>query len=204
MLFADTMAIFFVVLGVLIAFPSLWLLHSALFPEFVKSNRAVFERSLWKPFLLAIPFAAASVFFIVVVGKLPASVGQICGVLSFSLIMLFANAGVSGLASMLGSRLASPADVERPWKATLRGGLVLAFSCLLPLLGWFILMPCSVLLGLGASIISCFSAFKKKRTADKLAADPASINSVKLAIVASESAAAATLCGEAAVSELSI
>ena len=204
MLFADTMAIFFVVLGVLIAFPSLWLLHSALFPDFVKSNRALLERSLWKPFLLAIPFAAASVFFIALVGKLPGSFGQISGVLSFSLIMLFANAGVSGLASMLGARLASPVDLERPWKGTLRGGLVLAFSCLLPLLGWFIVMPCSVLLGLGASLITVFGALRKKKGKAIESEESTTAGNVKLAIVGSDLASAAAVPAAPAASSEAI
>lgn len=190
MLFADTMAIFFVVLGFLIAFPSLWLLHSALFPQFVRSSRNVLERSLWKPFLLAIPFAAVAVFFVVLVGKLPASFGQISGVLSFSLIMLFANAGISGLASMLGSRLSSPVDQERPWKGIIRGGLVLAFSCLLPLLGWFILLPCSILLGLGASIITVFSAIRNRKEIPISVDDNGSAGNVKLAIVGADAATA--------------
>jgi hypothetical protein len=120
--------------------------------------------------------------------------------------MLFANSGVSGLASMLGARLASPVDLERPWKGTLRGGLVLAFSCLLPLLGWFIVMPCSVLLGLGASLVTLFGALRRKKKQALESEDSTTSGNVKLAIVGSDLAAStvAAAGSEALRSEASL
>ncbi|MBX9723516.1 MAG: hypothetical protein K2X81_19075, partial [Candidatus Obscuribacterales bacterium] len=132
MLFADTMAIFFVVIGFLIAFPSLWLFCSGLWPAFVQRTTDAVEKGFWKSFLIGIPITVLSVVLVVVVGKLPGSIGQIGGILAFSLLMLFAQTGVAGLAGLLGRRLRSPADIERPWKGTLRGGIVLSLSYLLP------------------------------------------------------------------------
>ncbi len=91
MLFADTMAIFFVVIGFLIAFPSLWLFCSGLWPAFVQRTTDAVEKGFWKSFLIGIPITVLSVVLVVVVGKLPASFGQIGGILVFSLLMLFAQ-----------------------------------------------------------------------------------------------------------------
>jgi hypothetical protein len=166
-LFADTMAIFFVVLGFLIAFPSLWLLCRALWPEFVQGNTKAVKNGLLKSFLIGIPVTLLFVFLIIVIGKLPASFGQIGGILTFSLLMLFAQAGVSGLATHLGHRLKSPADEDRPWKATLRGGTVLVLSYLLPLLGWFLLLPASIIIGAGSSMRTLCAGKKNRPQADR-------------------------------------
>jgi hypothetical protein len=56
--------------------------------------------------------------------------------------------GVSALARHVGSRLASPSDPA--WKPHLRGGIVLALSFLVPLLGWLLLFPIALILGAGA------------------------------------------------------
>ncbi len=162
MLLADTMAIFFVILGLLIAFPSLWLLCSGLWPAFVSESCQLFEKGILKSFFIGIPVTAASVFIIAALGKLPASFGQIGGILSFSLLMLCAQSGLAGLAMLLGRRLKSPVDQERPWKGTLRGGVVLALSYLLPLLGWFLILPASVIIGIGSSARVCFNRIAKK------------------------------------------
>lgn len=161
MLFADTMAIFFVVLGVLIAFPSLWLLCSGLFPNFVLRTELAVHKGYWKSFFIGIPVIALSVILVAAVGKLPATFGQIGGILCFSFLMFFAQTGVAGLATHVGKRLRSPADIERPWKATLRGGIVLVLSYLLPLLGWFFILPLSLIIGAGSSARACFGGKAK-------------------------------------------
>ena len=151
MLLADTMAIFFVVLGLLITFPCLWLLCSAIWPRWVEQNYEAVERGVFKSFFIGIPVVAVAVVIVAVLGKLPASAGQIGGIMSFSFLMVFAQTGVAGLAKLIGRRLESPADLERPWKGTLRGGIVLVLSYLLPLVGWFLLLPGSIIVGAGSA-----------------------------------------------------
>jgi len=61
---------------------------------------------------------------------------------------------VAGLVTGIGKRLATPIDSEQPWRATLRGGIVLELSFLLPILGWFVILPISVTIGCGAACIA--------------------------------------------------
>jgi hypothetical protein len=172
MLFADTMAIFFVVIGFLIAFPALWLFCSGIWPAFVQRTADAVEKGLWKSFLIGIPITALFTFLIAIVGKLPASIGQIGGIVLFSLLMLFAQCGVAGVATLLGRRLKSPADIERPWKGNLRGGIVLSLSYLLPLVGWFLILPASIIIGAGSATRACFV---RKAKAVKTAVEPETI-----------------------------
>jgi len=76
--------------------------------------------------------------------------------------LMVANCGVAGLVSVVGERLASPPgnmDSPQPWRATLRGGAALGLASLLPILGWFVIFPASVMVGCGASLISLLRTF---------------------------------------------
>ncbi|MBX9568562.1 MAG: hypothetical protein K2X77_06675 [Candidatus Obscuribacterales bacterium] len=159
MLFADTMAIFFVILGLLLAFPSLWLFCRALWPEQVARTT---ETVGLKSFFVGVPVTAVAVVVVIVVGKLPASAGQIGGVIAFSALLLFAQIGVAGIATHIGNRLPSPVDKDKPWRVTLRGGIILALTYLLPLLGWFLIIPVSVITGAGSATRALFPRKKAK------------------------------------------
>lgn len=172
MLFADTMAIFFVIVGLLLTFPSIWLLCRGLWPGRVQRASEVVGM---KSFFIGLPITALAVFIVIVAGKIPGPPGQIAGVLSFSALFLFAQVGVSGIATHLGRRLSSPVDEEKPWRATLRGGIILVLSYLLPLVGWFLILPVSIITGAGAAACSLWlrRAMTAKITTDS--ATPAQV-----------------------------
>jgi hypothetical protein len=68
----------------------------------------------------------------------------------------FALCGSAGVALAIGEGLPSPADAERPWKAIIRGWVVLSLASLLPVLGWFFVLPIALLMGFGAALVSLF------------------------------------------------
>jgi hypothetical protein len=151
MLMADTLAIFLSVLGMLLACPGLWLLCRGLWPQTVEQTAHDCRKTLWKPFLVGIPITALTVFVVALISKLPGSLGGISAVATVCLFITYASTGVTGLATVIGERLPSPADTRCPWKATIRGGVVLELSYLLPILGWFLLLPASIIIGAGAT-----------------------------------------------------
>ncbi|MDX2032107.1 MAG: hypothetical protein SF339_15645 [Blastocatellia bacterium] len=153
MLMADTMAIFFVILGFLLAFPGLWLLCRGLWPRVVADSRDVCERGLFRPFLIGLPAAMGVTFVAALLGNL-ATPGKIAATTWVCFFLVVANCGVAGLATLIGARLAAPIDAAQAWRATLRGGIVLELSYLLPILGWFGLLPISLAIGLGAMALS--------------------------------------------------
>lgn len=157
MLMADTMAIFFVVLGLMLAFPGLWLLCRSLWPRMVAEATARCDAGLLKPFLAGLPLTALMILLVVVLGNLLGPLGKIAAASVVSLYLIFAHIGVAGLATCIGQRLASPKDAEQSWRATLRGGLILELPYLLPILGWFGLLPISIIIGCGAATLSLLS-----------------------------------------------
>ena len=158
MLMADTMAIFFVILGLLLAFPGLWLLCRGLWPRAVANSAAVCGRGLIKPFVAGLPVTVVMIFAAAALGNLGPP-GKIIAALTICLFLMFANCGVAGLTAVVGQKLASSVDSEQPWRATLRGGVALMLASLLPILGWFVIFPVSMIIGCGASLVSLLGSF---------------------------------------------
>lgn len=157
MLMADTMAIFFVILGLMLAFPGLWLLCRGLWPQMVAEATTRCHKGMLKLFLTGLPLTVLMIFVVVVLSKVFGPVGKIAAASIVCLYMVFAHIGVAGLATCIGQRLASPADAEQQWRATLRGGIILELPYLLPILGWFGILPISIIIGCGAATLSLLS-----------------------------------------------
>ena len=165
MLMADTMAIFFVILGLLLAFPGLWVLCRGLWPRAVAKAAAVCGKGLIKPFLAGLPCAAVMIFAAAVLGNFGPA-GKIAAVATVCLYLMIANCGVAGLVTVVGERLAEPSgniDSQQPWRATLRGGIALGLASLLPILGWFVILPVAVIIGCGANLLSLLRAVAAPR-----------------------------------------
>jgi hypothetical protein len=166
MLMADTMAIFFVILGFMLAFPALWLLSLGLWPRAVNEAADSCSRGLVKPFLAGLPLTLLMIIIAASLKKIPGALGNIAAIGATCLYMIFAHAGVAGLATCIGRRLSSPVDGDRPWRATLRGGIVLELPFLLPLLGWFVILPAAIIIGCGATTVSLLRRAFVKSTAE--------------------------------------
>src|SRR5262249_13206616 len=157
MLMADTMAIFFVILGLLLALPGLWVLCRGLWPREVAKAAAVCGEGLIKPFLAGAPITAVMIFVAAVLGNFGPA-GKIAAVATICLYLMIANCGVAGLVTVVGERLAGPSgniDPQQPWRATLRGGVALGLASLLPILGWFLILRVVVICACGAKRLSC-------------------------------------------------
>jgi hypothetical protein len=165
MLMADTMAIFFVILGLLLAFPGLWVLCRGLWPRAVAKAAAVCGKGLIKPFLAGLPLTAMMIFAAAALGNLGPA-GKIAAVATVCLYMMVANCGVAGLVTVVGERLAGHSgatDSQQPWRATLRGGVAFGLASLLPILGWFVILPAAVIIGCGANLLSFLRALAASR-----------------------------------------
>jgi hypothetical protein len=65
--------------------------------------------------------------------------------------------GLATVSRFVGERMPSPADDGRPWRATLRGGVTCALAFVVPIVGWFLVLPASAVMGLGAVALSFFA-----------------------------------------------
>jgi hypothetical protein len=117
------------------------------------------------PFLVGIPISVLAFFATAFTSN---GLGQAGGFVSIAIVclyVLFASVGIAGLTTSIGSRLPSPADIERPWQATIRGSIVLELAFLLPLLGWFMLLPAALIIGSGAALRSIIKGMRRPKAA---------------------------------------
>lgn len=162
MLMADTMSIFFVILGMMLALPGLWLLCRGLWPEAVAAAADRCQKGLWSSFIAGLPITIIMVVIAMVLFKVLGPVGKVAGIGVICLYMLQAHTGVSGLVTSIGRRLvAPPLDEQRPWRTTLRGGVALELAYLLPFLGWFVILPVSIVIGSGAANLALLSKLRQ-------------------------------------------
>lgn len=160
---ADTMAIFFTVLGLMLATPGLWLLCRGLWPDLVTESAVHCRRRMITPFFIGLPIAVFAFITVMFLSKLPQPFAAITIIGLLCSVLIYAHIGVTAIASILGERLPSPADKDRPWNATVRGGIVLELSYLLPVIGWFFILPISLIIGAGLTTRSLISTAKKSR-----------------------------------------
>ena len=154
MLLADTMAIFLVVLGFMLALPGLWLLCRGLWPNRVNRAALTCGKSLYRPFLVGLPVTLVAIVLALASKSMPGPLGSIWAGAIICLYLMQASVGVAGLATCIGERLASATDTGRAWRATMRGSTVLVLTYLLPILGWFVIIPASFIVGSGSAALS--------------------------------------------------
>ena len=152
MLMADVFSIALSIIGFLVSLQGLWLLSRALWPMRVGESAHRCRGRLWLLFLAGLPITFLMVVAAVGLSKIGG--GQAFSFLVIALWFIWANIGVAGLATHIGQRLPSPVDRDRPWKATLRGGVALELAYVVPIVGWVGLMPISWVIGAGAATMS--------------------------------------------------
>ena len=80
MLMADTMSIFFVILGMLLAFSGLWLLCRGLWPDAVAAAADRCGKRLWSSFLAGLPVTIVMIVLTKTLFNVLGPVGKIAGV----------------------------------------------------------------------------------------------------------------------------
>lgn len=153
MIMADVFKILFIILGFLITIVAYWLLFEALFRPLIKRASLAYETH---PYRVVIVGAIVGVpIFLASAGLLKSAAGlKLLGAVLMSALVLLALMGSTGLARLVGARLASATDTSYPWRRVLRGGVVLSITFVLPIVGWFFVLPLTLASGVGALIVS--------------------------------------------------
>lgn len=152
---ANVLVWFFITVALWVMFISYWLAACGLFPKMVSRC----DEALAKPLrhcLLGLLVTVVPLFLGVAALKaLPAALKWI-GLLLIALPVLAGLFGSAGLARRIGRGLPTPADEAQPWRAVLRGGIVLSLTFLLPVIGQVLLIPLTIATGAGLCAVSLF------------------------------------------------
>ena len=150
---ADILKIVFIVVGILAIYVNYWLLAEALFPALVERASRQYANPL-KLTLVGFATALLPVILGLILANQPHPMIKVAGLTLVIVPGMVGLAGSSGLALRIGIGLNSPLDATQPWRRVLRGGIVLACSFLLPVVGWVILPLWVLVSGLGAFVLA--------------------------------------------------
>jgi len=164
MIMADILKILLLVLGILLIYVSYWLLAEALFPALVERACRQYARP-FKITFFGIAVALVPVVLGLILSNLPNPIFKLAGITLLVVPAMLGLAGSAGLTLRIGAGLRSPVDETQPWRRVLRGGIVLALSFLLPVVGWFIIPLWALVSGLGALIL-CFQEQRRSEPQD--------------------------------------
>ena len=152
MIMADVWKIVFLVIGTQAVMVSYWLLAAALFPAALSRTREAYDgrgtRSTVVGLLVSVPLLLVGSALL----QLPHPLLKLIGAVSLSVPVVLGLLGSTGLCDRVGAGLPSQRDAQQPWLRVLRGGVVLSFAFVLPVIGWFILLPWTLVSGVGASL----------------------------------------------------
>ena len=156
MIMADVLKIALIIVGFLLCYIVYWLASAALFPAVVERAKQQYDTRPVRATLigigLALPFIAVSIG----IGKVAHPVAKMVGVALIGIPVLYGLLGSAGFALRIGAGLKSSIDDTQPWRRILRGSVVLSLTFLLPVIGWFIIMPWALISGLGAAVVAMF------------------------------------------------
>jgi hypothetical protein len=158
MLFGDVIGIALSIFGFLLSLQGLWLICRAMWPNRVDRATTRCRENGVACFFLGLPVTAIALLIAVLIGRRLGTFGILFGSGLGLILLIYASIGAAGLATHLGQRLPSPADAQRPWRATVRGAVVLEMAYLIPILGWFGLLPISLIIGVGAATLGFFGS----------------------------------------------
>ena len=155
MIMADVLTWFLIIIGSLMVLIAHWLAAFALFPELVEGCSERYGRRPVAATALGLAVLAPTLLAaILVMRELAHPAVGVVVIVALVFPTLLAMLGSAGLALRIGAGLRSARDSEQPWRRVLRGGAVLALAFVLPVLGWFVLLPWALASGFGAALMT--------------------------------------------------
>jgi hypothetical protein len=140
-------------LGALIAFQ---LLLRAVAPEWSARSVATLRTRPVASAFLGAAIAVVTVFVAALSGALGGPGKFVAGLLvtgmSFPMVM-----ALGAVSTFVGERMPSRSDAGQPWRATLRGGVTCGLAFVTPVVGWFVVLPATIVCGLGAVALGVFA-----------------------------------------------
>ncbi len=183
MIMADVFTIVFIILGILLSLPAFWLVTRALFPEQeIRIGAKLRERPV-ASFFTGAGVGLGIIVVLLILGSAPVQPIKVLAFLGGCAAIGYGLMGAGAIATIIGNRLPSAADQDQPWRPTMRGGIALELSFLIPFLGWFLLLPGSILLGAGANTLAIFAARSRKPVHPEVASPVAAAQPTPMASV---------------------
>jgi hypothetical protein len=153
MIVADILMWFLLIAGTYIVINRYWLTTQGLFPGFVDRCREQLRSKPFRTFGFGLAAAIPGVVAGVAMFRALSPLLKFAGATVLLLFILFGLMGSAGLAAQTGIGLGFR-DESTSWRRVWRGGLVLGLTFILPLIGWLLILPGTLIIGVGAAMRS--------------------------------------------------
>ncbi|MGJ8695661.1 MAG: hypothetical protein ACSHYF_05040 [Verrucomicrobiaceae bacterium] len=150
MIMADVLMWALIILGFYVTTVAYWVAARGFFPEAVERCGARYGETPWRCLLVGALVGVPAVALGLAMANGGAAVVKMLGILLVMLVFLFGLFGSAGLCLRMGKGLRKVDDEGQEWLGVKRGGTVLGLMMIFPLLGWFLVLPGTLLSGVGA------------------------------------------------------
>ncbi len=148
---ADISAIFFILLIISIAFPSMLTAWWLMFPALVARAQTRVAKTLSGTFWLGLIIVIALTIPIVTLFALPFGPAKFLGWILLATSLALSSIGSAGIAAHLGERMKQTGNSYSALSAFLRGAILLELAAFFPVLGWLFLWPLALITAFGAT-----------------------------------------------------
>ena len=157
---SDILRLFLIIVLLTIGLAAFFLVVGILFAQRVERIKSVIRSIPGRSFGIGLVNFVFFTVLALVLFSLAENAGAVAkGILTIPAILITAflavmlSFGFAGMTNLIGEHLLP--DVI-PWKQTVWGSVSLSLACALPIVGWFLLLPYSGFLGVGAFILGLF------------------------------------------------
>jgi hypothetical protein len=161
---ADISAVFFILLILGIAFPSMLTTWWLLFPSLITRAQARVDKTLAKTFWLGLVIVIALTIPIVILLALPFGPAKFFGWILLAASLALSSIGSAGITAHLGEQLKRAGNGITPLNAFIRGAVVLELAAFFPVLGWFFLWPLTLITAFGATAFALLNWLPREKT----------------------------------------
>ncbi len=149
LILGDVFAVIATLVGIFLTATAAMLTHGLLFPERVSLASEGLRANPWRRGLLGIGAGVPAVLFGIVVASLPVPLLKAVGILFLLFVMMLSLLGASGIAWLMAARWRTWDPNVSPLTAYSRSAMLLVGACLLPFVGWFLVAPLVLIIGIG-------------------------------------------------------
>ena len=152
---SDMLAIILILVLLGCAYPASLGMLRVMFPRPVASNQARIEKQTWRCFWSGLLAAVAIAVPVLILVNLPMGLLKFIGWLLLGLSLGLSMVGAAGLAALIASRIRpTQAGMPAEFSAFIRAAVMIELATIFPLLGWLFFLPVSLLISLGAAMLT--------------------------------------------------
>lgn len=161
---ADISAIFFILLIISIAFPSMLAAWWLLFPNLITRAQTRLDKTLSRTFWLGLVIVIVVSIPIIVLMALPFGPAKFFGWILLAVSLALSSIGSAGIAAHLGERMKQTGTALTPFSGFIRGAIVLELAAFFPVIGWLFVWPLMLITAFGATGFALLNWMPRERT----------------------------------------